>query len=1070
MKGFKKMFVFLLSCLVLLTAVPFTVSAAAADYVTVTRSVNPSTITTLQESEVSLNLQGTPPVNVIVPNDVILIIDKSGSMLPSYNNGEDKIGNAKAAAKGFIDLMDLTKHRVGIVDFSSDSMIGSFDLSSDAAAVKHYIDGISANGSTATGHAIDKARELLENHRPEAQPVIVILTDGDATVSGDPSLDAFGYAKQKAQIAKDEGIIFYTIALLKATDNPDTSGPNLLLKEMATTSSHHHFVLGSTGLAEIYAAIVKEIGIASAYDVTVTDTVAPQFEIVPGSYDDNIPKPEVQGNTLVWKFNELKNNSLTFKYKVRPVDRTKAGTFNVSASSGITYKDYAGAARTKTVPNSAIKVTLPAPVITAVTDASGPTAGGNTVVVTGQHFISGAKVTLGNTVLSYTFVSDTELRFVAPAYPNVGTQVLKVTNPDSQFATGQYAYRENPLVTSYSPNNGPIAGGTLVIFQGSFMMNGIQVLFGDKPATTYMHASQNTLKVYTPAVDKGGPVDITLNNPDGTTLTIEQGYQYNEPVVPKLSITSVTPNSGKTTGGETVYVEGTLFDQGVKVYFGEKEATVTTFYNSSRVKVTAPSSAVDGSVDVKVTNPNGDSATLEKAYTYIAVTPPVTLPPVITNVSPASGLVTGGDTIYIEGSGFVDQLKVYFGDTEGTLVTFYGSGRIKAKVPAAQTPGKVTVKIVNPDAKEGSKAEGYEYLPLPAPPPLSIKTISVASGPMAGGTVFYIEGVSFKEGISVYFGSIKGTVTTYYSSGRIKVTSPASPAAGAVDVKLVNPDGEEAVKENGFEFLAPPPKPVSIKNVTPNSGLVAGGNIVTIEGVNFAAGLTVLFDTTSATINDLVNSTRVKVVAPPSATVGTVSITITNLDGQTFTLDQAYTYDAVVPKVSLMTPTHGPMAGGTTMYIDGSNFDSSMTITFNGVNVPIQTYYGTTRIKLVTPSSSSSGDVPVVITLPNGNSVEATYTYDAPPPVPAPVLKVLNTTSGKAAGGYTTYIDGSGFQSGMVVYFESASGAKAEATIVTFYNATRIKIKVPAGAVGPVSVYSINPDGQQSNTLTFTYT
>ena len=50
------------------------------------------------------------------------------------------------------------------------------------------------------------------------------------------------------------------------------------LKEMATTAVHHHFVLGSTGLSDIYAAIVKEIGLASAYDVTISDVVDPNFE------------------------------------------------------------------------------------------------------------------------------------------------------------------------------------------------------------------------------------------------------------------------------------------------------------------------------------------------------------------------------------------------------------------------------------------------------------------------------------------------------------------------------------------------------------------------------------------------------------------------------------------------------------------------------------------------------------------------------------------------------------------------------------------------------------------------
>ena len=83
-------------------------------------------------------------MNFVKPNDIILIIDRSGSMLPSNNNGEDKMANAKAAAKGFIDLVDFTKHRVGVVDFSSN--VKYKELSNNPDELKNYINGIQASG------------------------------------------------------------------------------------------------------------------------------------------------------------------------------------------------------------------------------------------------------------------------------------------------------------------------------------------------------------------------------------------------------------------------------------------------------------------------------------------------------------------------------------------------------------------------------------------------------------------------------------------------------------------------------------------------------------------------------------------------------------------------------------------------------------------------------------------------------------------------------------------------------------------------------------------------------------
>ncbi|MEW8985931.1 MAG: vWA domain-containing protein, partial [Bacillus sp. (in: firmicutes)] len=285
--------------IIMLAAVNVPISAAASgvqaeQIVNVEKSVNPLSMVEGEETEVTLNVKGSNPVNYVKPNDIILIIDRSGSMMPSKsNNNEDRIGNAKAAAKGFVNLVDFTKHQIGIVDFST--TLTSKPMTTNAGDLNKYVDQITAGGGTATADAIESARGLLHNHRPDAQPVIILLTDGEAT-HPQPVENARKAALEQAKLAKQEGIVFYTVALLLPDEDPTKSAPNLLMKEMATTTQHHHFVLGSNGLNQIYKDIVKEIGLASAYDVTVTDSVAPEFEIVPGSYENNIPQPTVKGN------------------------------------------------------------------------------------------------------------------------------------------------------------------------------------------------------------------------------------------------------------------------------------------------------------------------------------------------------------------------------------------------------------------------------------------------------------------------------------------------------------------------------------------------------------------------------------------------------------------------------------------------------------------------------------------------------------------------------------------------------------------------------------------------------
>lgn len=147
MKKFKQCFTIIFAvwfALYGLIAAPQQGEAAINDYVSVTKSANPTKITTQEETEIALNITGTPPANVVMPNDVVLIIDKSGSMAPTYgpNNGEDKMTNAKEAAKGFVDLMDMTKHRVAVVDFSSSA--SSFPFTVDKDAAKSYINTINS--------------------------------------------------------------------------------------------------------------------------------------------------------------------------------------------------------------------------------------------------------------------------------------------------------------------------------------------------------------------------------------------------------------------------------------------------------------------------------------------------------------------------------------------------------------------------------------------------------------------------------------------------------------------------------------------------------------------------------------------------------------------------------------------------------------------------------------------------------------------------------------------------------------------------------------------------------------
>src|SRR5260370_30099232 len=100
------------------------------------------------------------------------------------------------------------------------------------------------------------------------------------------------------------------------------------------------------------------------------------------------------------------------------------------------------------------------------------------------------------------------------------------------------------------------------------------------------------------------------------------GYGYGGTAVP--TVTGVTPNTGTTAGGTSVFITGTGFCAGVtSIKFGTTPATSANLLADTLFQVVSPAHAA-GTVDVTVTNPAGTSATSSAdQYTFTVPTPTV---------------------------------------------------------------------------------------------------------------------------------------------------------------------------------------------------------------------------------------------------------------------------------------------------------------------------------------------------------------------------------------------------------------------------------------------------------------
>jgi hypothetical protein len=157
----------------------------------------------------------------------------------------------------------------------------------------------------------------------------------------------------------------------------------------------------------------------------------------------------------------------------------------------------------------------------------------------------------------------------------------------------------------------------------------------------------------------------------------------------------------------------------------------------------------------------------------------------------------------------------------------------------------------------------------------------------------------------------------------------------------------------------------TIVSVNPNSGNILGGSSVTIVGTNFIAdgtggGIVVTFNGQPATSVVIVDRQTITCVTPAFAATGAVDVVVTRGSKSATLAGSFYVYETVVTGI---TPTHGPLAGGTSVLISGYNFKIGSSVTFGGAAATNVIWIDAEHIRCTTPSHAT-GFVDVVVTEP----------------------------------------------------------------------------------------------------------
>ena len=233
-----------------------------------------------------------------------------------------------------------------------------------------------------------------------------------------------------------------------------------------------------------------------------------------------------------------------------------------------------------------------------------------------------------------------------------GTPITVQTPAGNARTSIAHEFNYLAVITSVSPNSGPMQGGTAVTVTGAGFTAGYNAPFSFGGVATVGAQCYSTTQcgMVSPA-HAVGTVHVTYGGP--ATSSADQ-FTYNPPI-----ITSLSPNVGAQIGGTSVNLMGTGFSQTMTVKFGNTPVPVSCVSNTW-CSVFSP--AGNGQEHVTVTV-NGVTSTESAAdiFTYE--------PFPYGTMSPNTGSYLGGTVVTVTGANFSTASN----GTEFRLATGFGA-------------------------------------------------------------------------------------------------------------------------------------------------------------------------------------------------------------------------------------------------------------------------------------------------------------------------------------------------------------------------------------------------------------
>jgi hypothetical protein len=171
-----------------------------------------------------------------------------------------------------------------------------------------------------------------------------------------------------------------------------------------------------------------------------------------------------------------------------------------------------------------------------------------------------------------------------------------------------------PAVHEITPARGPVLAETKVTLVGASLFRASIVRIGGLIAQTIGADEPRELRVLAPAAPRPGEVDVTIENPFVPPLVLPKAFRYEPLAAPRIGL--VAPHQAATKGGTELTLTGEGFVKGTVVLLDGEPAVRARWLSATAIDVTLPPGEDGRMVDVSVKNPDGQTATVRRAFMY----------------------------------------------------------------------------------------------------------------------------------------------------------------------------------------------------------------------------------------------------------------------------------------------------------------------------------------------------------------------------------------------------------------------------------------------------------------------